>query len=184
MVLNIFIQDQLQKKISETLNHVITEDDLRSFESKWIEPLSIDVYGKTGWVTPPHTQSYLTLGTLKIYELLDDGLDNIDFHTLVESYRAIASERDDLTYDYGENIDQFNGLNLEYLNTLSKLIDKDTTSVFAQPKELGGGTAYMCTKDNDGNAVSLIQSNFHGIGSTIGVDDLGFFLHNRGQDLI
>ena len=153
---------------------------MRSFESKWIEPLSIDVYGKTGWVTPPHTQSYLTLGTLKIYELLDDGLDNIDFHTLVESYRAIASERDDLTYDYGENIDQFNGLNLEYLNTLSKLIDKDTTSVFAQPKELGGGTAYMCTKDNDGNAVSLIQSNFHGIGSTIGVDDFGFFLHNRG----
>ena len=38
----------------------------------------------------------------------------------------------------------------------------------------------MCTKDNDGNAVSLIQSNFHGIGSTIGVDNFGFFLHNRG----
>ena len=38
----------------------------------------------------------------------------------------------------------------------------------------------MCTKDIDGNAVSLIQSNFHGIGSTIGVGDLGFFLHNRG----
>ena len=153
---------------------------MRSFKSKWIEPLSIDVYGKTGWVTPPHTQSYLTLGTLKIYELLDDGSDNIDFHTLVESYRAIASERDDLTYDYGENIEQFNGLNLEYLKTLSKLINKDTSSVFGQPNELGGGTAYMCTKDNDGNAVSLIQSNFHGIGSTIGVDDLGFFLHNRG----
>ena len=79
-----------------------------------------------------------------------------------------------------ENIDQFNGLDLEYLNTLSKLINKDATSVFAQPKELGGGTAYMCTKDNDGNAVSLIQSNFHGIGSTIGVDNFGFFLHNRG----
>ena len=175
-----FYTGSVAKKISETLNHVITEDDLRSFESKWIEPLSIDVYGKTGWVTPPHTQSYLTLGTLKIYELLDDGSDNIDFHTLVESYRAIASERDDLTYDYGANIEQFNGLNLEYLKSLSKLINKDTTSVFGQPKELGGGTAYMCTKDNDGNAVSLIQSNFHGIGSTIGVDDFGFFLHNRG----
>ena len=175
-----FYTGSVAKKISETLNHVITEDDLRSFESKWIEPLSIDVYGKTGWVTPPHTQSYLTLGTLKIYELLDDGSDNIDLHTLIESYRAIASERDDLTYDYGENIDQFNGLNLEYLKTLSKLINKDTSSVFGQPNELGGGTAYMCTKDNYGNAVSLIQSNFHGIGSTIGVDDLGFFLHNRG----
>jgi len=175
-----FYTGSVAKKISETLNHVITEKDLKSFESKWIKPLSIDVYGKTGWVTPPHTQSYLTLGTLKIYELLDNGSDNIDLHTLIESYRAIASERDDLTYDYGEYIEQFNGLDLEYLKSLSKHINKDKTSIFGQPEPLGGGTAYMCTKDIDGNAVSLIQSNFHGIGSTIGVGDLGFFLHNRG----
>ena len=175
-----FYTESVAKKISESLDHIITEDDLRSFKSKWIKPLSIDVYGKTGWVTPPHTQSYLTLGTIKIYELLEDGSDNIDLHTLIESYRAIASERDDLTYDYGGNIEEFYGLDLEYLKAVSKFVNKDMTSVFGQPEELGGGTAYMCTKDNDGNAVSLIQSNFHGIGSTIGVGDLGFFLHNRG----
>ena len=175
-----FYTGSVAEKISETLNHVITEDDLRSFESRWIKPLSIDVYGKTGWVTPPHTQSYLTLGTLKIYEFLEDGSDNIDLHTLIESYRAIASQRDELTYDYGGNIDEFNGLDLEYLKAISKNIDKDMTSIFSQPEDRGGGTAYMCTKDNDGNAVSLIQSNFHGIGSTIGVGDFGFFLHNRG----
>ena len=175
-----FYTGSVAEKISETLNHVITEDDLRSFESRWIKPLSIDVYGKTGWVTPPHTQSYLTLGTLKIYEFLEDGSDNIDLHTLIESYRAIGSQRDELTYDYGENIDEFNGLDLEYLKAISKKIDKDMTSIFGQPEDRGGGTAYMCTKDNDGNAVSLIQSNFHGIGSTIGVGDFGFFLHNRG----
>ena len=175
-----FYTGSVAEKISETLNHVITEDDLRSFESRWIKPLSIDVYGKTGWVTPPHTQSYLTLGTLKIYEFLEDGSDNIDLHTLIESYRAIASQRDELTYDYGGNIDEFNGLDLEYLKAISKNIDKDMTSIFCQPEDRGEGTAYMCTKDNDGNAVSLIQSNFHGIGSTIGVGDFGFFLHNRG----
>ena len=38
----------------------------------------------------------------------------------------------------------------------------------------------MAVKDEGGNAVSLIQSNFYGIGSTIGVSDYGFFLHNRG----
>ncbi len=175
-----FYTGSVAKKISETLKNVITEDDLRSFESKWIKPLSIEVYGKKGWVTPPHTQSYLTLGTLKIYELLEDGSDDIDLHTLIESYRAIASERDDLTYDYGENIDEFNGLDVEYLKAVSKNINKDKTSMFGQPKDLGSGTAYMCTKDNEGNPGSLIQSNFHGIGSTIGVGDLGFFLHNRG----
>ncbi len=175
-----FYTGLVAKKISESLNNVVTENDLRSFESKWIKPLSIDVYGKTGWVTPPHTQSYLTLGTLKIYELLDDGSDNIDLHTLIESYRAIASERDDITYDYAENIDQFIGLNLGYLKNLSNQIHKDKTSIFAKPEKLGGGTAYMCTKDKDGNAVSLIQSNYYGVGSTIGVGDYGFFLHNRG----
>ena len=38
----------------------------------------------------------------------------------------------------------------------------------------------MAIKDSMGNAVSLIQSNFYGIGSTIGVGSYGFFLHNRG----
>ena len=54
------------------------------------------------------------------------------------------------------------------------------TSLFKSPENLGSGTAYMAVKDEVGNAVSLIQSNFYGIGSTIGVSDYGFFLHNRG----
>ena len=63
---------------------------------------------------------------------------------------------------------------------MSNLIDLDNSSIFNQPADIGGGTAYMCTKDKEGNAVSLIQSNYYGIGSTIGVGDYGFFLHNRG----
>ena len=140
----------------------------------------MEMYGKIGWVTPPHTQSYLTLAALKIYEMLDSGSKDIDLHTLIESYRAAASQRDDITYDYGNNIDLFPGLNTEYLKSLSNLIDLDNSSIFDQPADIGGGTAYMCTKDKDGNAVSLIQSNYYGIGSTIGVGDYGFFLHNRG----
>ena len=38
----------------------------------------------------------------------------------------------------------------------------------------------MTVKDSEGLGISLIQSNFHGIGSRIGVDSYGFFLHNRG----
>jgi gamma-glutamyltranspeptidase/glutathione hydrolase len=38
----------------------------------------------------------------------------------------------------------------------------------------------MNTVDKNGLGVSLIQSNFHGIGSRIGVGNYGFFLHNRG----
>ena len=59
-------------------------------------------------------------------------------------------------------------------------INPNKTSTFQSPQNHGGGTAYMAVKDAEGNAVSLIQSNFYGIGSTIGVSDYGFFLHNRG----
>ena len=175
-----FYTGELSEAMSETLLNTITKDDLSSFHPQWIEPLSIEMYGKIGWVTPPHTQSYLTLATLKIYEMLDSGSKDIDLHTLIESYRAAASQRDDITYDYGKNIDLFPGLNIEYLKSLSNLIDLDSSSIFDQPTDIGGGTAYMCTKDKEGNAVSLIQSNYYGIGSTIGVKDYGFFLHNRG----
>ena len=175
-----FYTGEVNEAISEALHNTITKDDISSFNSQWIEPLSIEMYGKIGWVTPPHTQSYLTLATLKIYEILDGDSKDIDLHTLIESYRAAASQRDDITYDYGNNIDLFPGLNAEYLKSLSNLIDLDNSSIFNQPADIGGGTAYMCTKDKDGNAVSLIQSNYYGIGSTIGVGDYGFFLHNRG----
>jgi gamma-glutamyltranspeptidase/glutathione hydrolase len=175
-----FYTGQVNKAISEALNNIITPDDISSFHPQWVEPLSVEIYGKIGWVTPPHTQSYLTLATLKIYEMLENGSKDIDLHTLIESYRVTASQRDDITYDYGKNINLFPGLNTENLTFLSNLIDQDNSSIFNQPRDIGGGTAYMCTKDKDGNAVSLIQSNYYGIGSTIGVGNYGFFLHNRG----
>ena len=174
-----FYSGKTSEAISDSLSNIVTTEDISSFHPQWIDPLSIEIYGKIGWVTPPHTQSYLTLATLKIYEMLDSGSSDIDLHTLIESYRAAASQRDDITYDY-ENIDLFPGLDTEYLKSLSNLIDLDNSSIFTQPTDIGGGTAYMCTKDKDGNAVSLIQSNYYGIGSTIGVKDYGFFLHNRG----
>ena len=174
-----FYSGKASEAISDSLSNIVTTEDISSFHPQWIDPLSIEIYGKIGWVTPPHTQSYLTLATLKIYEMLDSGSNDIDLHTLIESYRAAASQRDDITYDY-ENIDLFPGLDTEYLKSLSNLIDLDNSSIFTQPTDIGGGTAYMCTKDKDGNAVSLIQSNYYGIGSTIGVKDYGFFLHNRG----
>jgi gamma-glutamyltranspeptidase/glutathione hydrolase len=44
-----------------------------------------------------------------------------------------------------------------------------------------GDTIYMCTADDDGNMVSLIQSNFRGMGSGIVVPGLGFMFQDRGE---
>src|SRR5438309_8941653 len=44
-----------------------------------------------------------------------------------------------------------------------------------------GDTIYMCTADDDGNMVSLIQSNYRGMGSGIVVPGLGFMFQDRGE---
>jgi gamma-glutamyltranspeptidase/glutathione hydrolase len=45
----------------------------------------------------------------------------------------------------------------------------------------GGDTIYMCTADEEGNMVSLIQSNYRGMGSGIVVPGLGFMFQDRGE---
>ena len=49
------------------------------------------------------------------------------------------------------------------------------------PNLYEGDTIYMTTADKDGNMVSLIQSNYRGMGSGVVVPGLGFVFQDRGQ---
>ena len=95
------------------------------------------------------------------------------------SYRAFAADRDRITYDYKDKVNEFPGVDNDYINSIVSQIDDAKMNKFNTPKPHGGGTAYMTTVDESGMGVSLIQSNFYGIGSRIGVGNYGFFLHNR-----
>ena len=44
-----------------------------------------------------------------------------------------------------------------------------------------GDTVYLTTADAEGNMVSLIQSNYRGMGSGMAPDGLGFVLQDRGE---
>jgi gamma-glutamyltranspeptidase/glutathione hydrolase len=47
--------------------------------------------------------------------------------------------------------------------------------------EASGDTTYLTTADKDGMMVSLIQSNYRGMGSGLVADGTGFMLQNRGE---
>jgi gamma-glutamyltranspeptidase/glutathione hydrolase len=97
-------------------------------------------------------------------------------HLLVEAARLAGYDRPDVLFDGA------NG---------AALIDEDRLASRAaafEPGRLarvpvwseGGGTIYLCAADEDGMAVSLIQSNARGWGAHIAVPEVGIFLHNRG----
>ena len=74
------------------------------------------IYGYDGWTSPPSTQGYLTLSALKGFEIIDDKEDYL--HTLIESYRIFAADRDNITYDYMGKDHKFNGTDNIYINEI------------------------------------------------------------------
>ena len=103
------------------------------------------------------------------------------WHLLIESYRAVAWERDDLVADpaHAPLPDELL-LDPERLGRAAKSVDRARTGTWPRAMGKASGTAYLCVVDDEGMAVSLIQSNYYGTGSAFGARRSGFLLQNRG----
>ncbi|MGB7859597.1 MAG: gamma-glutamyltransferase [Acidimicrobiia bacterium] len=161
----------------------ITLEDLRRPVAEWIEPVGVEIGDLNAWTTPPNSQGYLGPATLAVFEMLDppeDVEDPLWWHLLIESYRCLAWERDDVVADPDHA-----PLGAELLIDRSRL-ERAASSV--SPNQTGvwprmgpaSGTAYLCVADHSGMAVSIIQSNYRGTGSPYGADRSGFLLQDRG----
>ncbi|WP_420613884.1 gamma-glutamyltransferase family protein [Candidatus Spongiisocius sp.] len=177
-----FYLDRVGTAIPEATGNLITREDLARCQARWVAPLSAELFGRTAWTTPPNSQGYLTLATLSIFEQLDPTGDpeHPDYwHALIEAYRSMAWERDHCLYDPDTGPD-LAMLDPEKLAERANRIDPAAAGSWRRPVPAAGGTAYMCAVDGDGMGVSLIQSNFHGIGSGLSAGRTGVWLHNRG----
>lgn len=163
---------------------ILDPDDLRESRPDWIDPIGIDVFGRRFWTIPPNSQGYLTGAALWLLEQLGPPADPTEpafHHAVIEAYRAVAWERDRLVADPGRlPLPAADLLDPERLRPRLGRIDPERASVWPDVSPLPGGTAYLCAIDSTGMGVSLIQSNFTGIGSGISAGDTGVWLHNRG----
>lgn len=171
--------------ISAATDGTILPEDLSMSQADWVDPVSIDIMGQKAWTIPPNSQGYLTLAAAWLFEHLEpprDPADPLFTHAAIEAYRAVAWERDLYVSDPAHSpIDP--GALLDPTRLARKLdhIKLSARADWPVPQRAPGGTAYLCVRDRDGLGISLIQSNYHGIGSTIGVGSAGFFLHDRGS---
>lgn len=179
-----FYRGPVADAISRATSGVLRHEDLAANRPDWVEPIGTHAFGLQAWTVPPNSQGYLTLAAAMLIEALDPPADPGDpafHHAIIEAYRAVAWERDDLVAD-----PRFAPIPLEQLLDRERIfarlesIDPDRVAIWPPPGEAPGGTAYFCAIDADGMAVSTIQSNFTGIGSGISAGRTGVFLHNRG----
>jgi gamma-glutamyltranspeptidase/glutathione hydrolase len=176
--------DAYMKRIGGPLRY----EDFATHQSDWIEPVSVNYRGLDVWELPPNGQGIAALQLLNImegYDVASMGRDSADFwHLFVEAKKVVYADRARFYADadfYDVPLDKL--LSKNYAKERSKLIDmnKAATEVdHGDAKLIGGDTIYLTVADKDGMMVSLIQSNYWGMGSGLVPDGLGFGLQDRG----
>jgi len=180
-----FYLGQPAADIVEELGGLITGDDLAQPHADWVSPISCPVGRFTAWTIPPNSQGYLGPATLAVFEMLDPPRDPAHpewWHLLIEAFRSVAWERDDLVADPDHApLPADLLLDRDRLARAAASVDKTRTGRWPRKMGVASSTAFLCVVDREGMAVSIIQSNYHGTGSYFGAARSGFLLHNRGS---
>ena len=185
-----FYKGSIAKTISKFMAEqggFLDKDDLNSHNSTWIEPVSSSYRGFDIWELPPNGQGIAALQILNIMEGFDVkkmGFGSAEYiHHFVEAKKIAFADRAKYYAD-----PDFNEIPTEYLiskNYAKKRrleINPKVSSETVNPANLeNGDTIYLTVADSEGNMVSLIQSNYRGMGSGMIPTGLGFMLQDRGE---
>ncbi len=168
----------------------LSYEDLAAHQGEWVEPVSTNYRGYDVWELPPNSQGIAALQMLNILEGYD--FSKIAFgspehvHLFVEAKKLAFADRARFYADPAfQPAPVAKLVSKEYAAQRRQLISMDKALREAQPgtpKQLEeGDTIYLTTADADGMMVSLIQSNYRGMGSGMAPTGLGFILQDRGE---
>lgn len=171
----------------------IRVEDLREHRSTWGEPIGIDYRGVRVTTHPPNSSGVVALELLALLERFEppdaaafgpNGVADARWiHLHLEAAKLAMADRDAyLTDPTARDVPIDMLLDPERIAALAGRIDPSRAnppSVATNPP--GGGTLFMATVDADGNAVSLIESNYLGFGSGVVDPETGIHYQNRGS---
>ena len=186
-----FYEGEIAEKIDAFMREhggYLRFDDFSSHSSEWIEPISTNYRGYDIYQIGGNNQGTAVLQMLNIlegFDLSSKGFASEEtLHLMVEAKKLAYEDR---AKHYADsdfyNIPMETLLSKDYAAERWELISdraarRVTTGVSALDE---GGTIYMTTADKHGNMVSLIQSNFRGMGTGFVVPGTGFSFQNRGE---
>ena len=184
-----FYKGTIAHKIADymkTQGGFLSYQDLASHHSEWVNPVSTNYRGYDVWELPPNGQGIAALQILNIlegYDLASMGFGSTEYmHLFVEAKKLAFEDRAKFYADpdfVKIPIQQL--ISKEYAAKRRKLIDPERASNSYPAGDFAQGeTIYLTTADQYGNMVSLIQSNYLGMGSGMCPDSLGFVLQDRG----
>ena len=166
----------------------LSVEDLRDQHAEWDDPLVAKYRGVDVYAMAANTQGLATLQMLNILETFD--LRAMGFQSSASIHAQAEAKRlayEDRARYYADP--HFSKVPVEWLNSKAyaaeraKLIrpDRILTPVYPGQAPSHGDTTYFTVSDSDGMMISMIQSNFRGMGSGLVADGLGFMFQDRGE---
>ncbi|MEM7361006.1 MAG: gamma-glutamyltransferase [Pseudomonadota bacterium] len=189
---DVFYQGEIAKTIADYMQAnggFLSIEDLAEHRGKWVDPVSTNYRGYDVWELPPNGQGIAALQILNILEMFDVanmGYDSPEYvHLFTEAKKLVFEDRAKYYADSEFNqIPVAQLISKKYAKERAKLIDLQRAAKQYPAGDLvleKGDTIYLTTADAEGNMVSLIQSNYRGMGSGMTPPGLGFILQDRGE---
>ena len=189
---DVFYKGEIAKTIDVFMAEhggLLRYEDLVSHRSDWVTPVSTNYRGWDVYELPPSGQGIAALQILNIleaYDIASMGFGSPEYiHLFVEAKKLAYEDRARYYADTDfVDVPVHTLISKEYAAERRKLISltKASQSLPAGDAKLeAGDTIYLTVADKDGNMVSLIQSNFRGMGSGMIPGDLGFMLQDRAE---
>ena len=189
---DVFYKGEIARRIDSYMREqgaLLRYEDMAAHTSEWVTPVSTNYRGWDVYELPPNGQGIAALQILNIlegYDIASMGFGSAEYiHTFVEAKKLAFEDRarfyadmDFVDVPVGELISK------EYAAGRRELIDPRQASS-SLPAGTGiledGDTIYLTVADEDGNMVSLIQSNYYGMGSGMTPGELGFVIQDRAS---
>lgn len=185
-----FYKGEIAQKIDAYMKQnggFLSYKDLARHRSEWVEPVSVNYRGYEVWELPPNGQGIAVLQMLNILENFDlksMGFGSADYiHVFTEAKKLAFEDRARYYADpQFSRVPVRELLSKEYAAKRAALIDINRAGLaYEAGGPFEGNTIYLTVADSAGNMVSLIQSNYRGMGSGMTPGDLGFVLQDRGE---
>ena len=168
----------------------LSYEDLAAHQGEWVEPVSTNYRGFDVWELPPNSQGIAALQILNLlepYDLKRYGFGSPEHvHLFVEAKKLAFADRAALYADpdfYKTPVSRL--VSKAYAKQRGKAISMERAASAVEagviPELNEGDTIYLTVADADGMMVSLIQSNYRGMGSGMAPPGLGFIFQDRGE---
>jgi gamma-glutamyltranspeptidase/glutathione hydrolase len=189
---DVFYRGEIAASIARSMREAggyLSEEDLASHESMFVEPISTDYRGVMVHEIPPPGQGVAALEMLNILEGFDlsslepSGAERI--HLEVEAkklaFRDLYNEIGDPEFWRHAEITTRRLISKDYAATLRGRISAERAAEPGAEPALGRDTTYLCAVDAEGNGCSFINSLYRAFGSGVVAEGTGVCLHNRGN---